>query len=250
MVETTMKRKNKYLIGIVLLIVLYFLYKYSPYKLDYIGHYDKIWAHRIDDQSRLKSAIKYFKGVEVDLVYNSEKNYLDVGHPPAKSIGLSLDKYLSNLTNKKPYIWLDIKNLNITNAVEIHALLEKLCKKYQYPKDKFLVETRYPEALPIFTKNDFICTYYLPYHIYKREESEKQKILFHINEILKAQPTIGVSAAYKDYDILHKNFPTKNKYMWIIESTRNRKLSLTRKILKDSTVKVVLISYHTLKKGR
>ncbi len=242
---------NKYVIGVILsLVVLYFLYKYSPYKLDYIGHYDKIWAHRVDDEIKLKSAITYFKGVEVDLVYDSENKYLDVGHPPVKSIGLSFDTYLSNLTSKKPFIWLDIKNLNSTNAEEIYLLLEKLCKKHHYSKNKFLIETRYPNALPIFTKNNFICSYYLPYNMHKKEKSELQNTIFHINEILKLQPSIGISAAYKDYDILQKNFPKKNKYIWITEGTMNRKFSLTRKILNDSTVKVVLISYQTLKKGR
>src|SRR5690554_7822984 len=92
-----------------LTILLGMAYRYSPYKLEYLGYYDKIWAHRANSEEKLKSALKFFKGIEVDLVYNESKNILDVTHPPVPSINLNLRQYLSNiLKDEFPYIWLDI----------------------------------------------------------------------------------------------------------------------------------------------
>lgn len=247
-----MKRLNKrfLFLSIPLLFISYFIYKYSPYKLDYIGYYDKIWAHRVDSEPKLKAATLFFKGVEVDLVYNKEQNYLDVGHPPVKSIHLSFDEYLSKLNNKKPYIWLDIKNLTDNNATKIYLLIERLRKRHQYSKNKFLIETKHPQALDIFIKNNYKCLYYLPYELHKKNKTELNKTILHIHKILKSKPKLGISATYKDYPILHKNFSDKNKYIWITERFKQRKFRLTRKILKDTTVKVVLISFHAIRGNR
>jgi len=47
-----------------------------------------------------------------------------------------------------------------------------------------------------------------------------------------------------------KEFPTRDKYFWITSSIRKHGFSTPKKILKDSTVKVVLISYKVIKGHR
>src|SRR5690554_4954312 len=115
----TGKRILILVLAVLSLILLGMAYRYSPYKIEYLGHYDKIWAHRVNSTEKLESALKYFKGVELDLVYDEQKNILDVTHPPVPSIDLDLENYLSSINSEaKPYIWLDIKNLNFDNKDE------------------------------------------------------------------------------------------------------------------------------------
>src|SRR5690554_7749167 len=68
-------KKIKILFGLfIVLIIMAMAYRYFPYKIEYIGYYDKIWAHRVNSEEKLNSALKFFKGVEVDLVYDETKN--------------------------------------------------------------------------------------------------------------------------------------------------------------------------------
>lgn len=233
-------------IGLLLLalIVLGLLYRYSPYKVEYLGHYDKIWGHRVDSKEKLKSALNYFEGVELDLVYNEEKDYMDVGHPPVKSINLSLKDYISEIPkDSKPYLWLDIKNLKLKNANLILQKLITVFSERNYPFEKILIESRNPETLPEFSNAGFRTSFYLLPGISKTEKSKKEDEIKFINEVLSKQPNLGISSNYEDYDLMKKYFPATDKYLWIINSVTKHGFSKPREIFKDSTVKAVLISY-------
>lgn len=242
---------GKKIIALVLaflsLILLGMAYRYSPYKVEYLGHYDKIWAHRVNSTEKLESALKYFKGVELDLVYDDQKNILDVTHPPVPSINLDLEKYLSFInTPEKPYMWLDIKNLDNENKAVILQILNKLFSQKEYPLEKVLVETRYPEALSEFSAAGFKTSFYLPYGLAEMTAEKRKVELQKITNILTEQPDLAISSNYLDYDIMRESFPTKDKYFWITSSIRKHGFTTPRRILKDSTVKAVLISYKAI----
>ena len=221
-------------------------YRYSPYKLEYLGHYDRIWAHRVNSTEKLKSAQKYFKGIEVDVVYDDKNDVLDVGHPPSPSINLDLEKYISLIgISEKPNIWLDIKNLNAENGDLILKKLVQIFSKYNYPLEKVLVETRYPEILQSFSDSGFKTSFYLPYGLTEKNSNDKDAEIRKIKTILQNQPSLAISSDYKDYDIMKEYFPEKDKYLWIINSVTKHGFSTPRKVFKDSTVKAVLISYKT-----
>lgn len=238
-------------LAVLSLILLGMAYRYSPYKVEYLGHYDKIWAHRVNSTDKLESALKYFEGVELDLVYDDQKNILDVTHPPVPSINLDLEKYLSFInTPEKPYMWLDIKNLNNENKAVILKILNKLFSQKEYPLDKVLIETRYPEALSEFSAAGFKTSFYLPYGLAEMTAEKRKVELQKITNILTEQPDLAISSNYTDYDMMHESFPTKDKYFWITSSIRTHGFSTPRRILKDSTVKAVLISYKAIKGNR
>lgn len=247
----TGKRILILVLAVLSLILLGMAYRYSPYKIEYLGHYDKIWAHRVNSTEKLESALKYFKGVELDLVYDEQKNILDVTHPPVPSIDLDLENYLSSINSEaKPYIWLDIKNLNFDNKDEILQKLTKLFSEKEYPLEKVLVETRYPEALSEFSAAGFRTSYYLPYGLTEMTAEKRITELQKIAEILDEQPGLAISSNYTDYDMMHESFPTKDKYFWITSSIRTHGFTTPRRILKDSTVKAVLISYKAINGNR
>jgi len=224
-----------------------YIYHWSPYKLEFLGHYDKIWAHRVNSTEKLVSAINYFEGVELDLVYLEKEDVLDVNHPPAESIGLSFDKYMSVLNeNEQPYLWLDIKNLKADNAQLILRNLLNVLKNKNYPLSKVLVETQFPEALTIFTEAGFKASYYLPYGMGNLTDSELKLAINKIDKELAKQPKIGISSNYHDYELMRKHFPDATKYLWALMPTFHTNFSTVKKPLQDSTVEVMLIKYNAL----
>ena len=249
-----MMKGKKIVFALVILAFIYGAlknYKYLPYKIELLGNYNKIGAHRLDSEYRLKSALKYFDILEFDLVFDENKKYFDITHPPVASIHLTLQKYLQNIPEAKyPFLWLDIKNLEVSNALEILEKLKIVLGKYNYPYHKILVETRYPDKLDKFNEAGFLTSYYLPYGLYKKKDKELKKQIEVIQEILEKQPNLGISANVNDYEIMLKYFPKRTKYTWALGRLYSNNFRATRKALKDSTVKIVLVSYVTKKGNR
>jgi len=106
-----MMNKRTIILSFIIILGSLFLYRFSPYKLDFIGHYNtKIGAHKCNNSSKLNSALKYYDRIELDLVYNEEEKFLDVYHPPNPSTGLTFKNYISKIPNNKfPFLWLDIQ---------------------------------------------------------------------------------------------------------------------------------------------
>ncbi|WP_299258624.1 hypothetical protein [uncultured Aquimarina sp.] len=244
------KTKFRVVITVVLLILL-LLYHLSPYKLEFLGHYNKIWAHRANSTEKLHSALRYFKGIELDLIYDTEGDFFDVNHSTSESVGLKFEDYLNTLDEKQyPLLWLDIKNLNKVEANDILDKLLRIFRKRNYPLQNILIETRYPEALPIFTKEGFKTSYYLPYDLRKRDGDKLLTTILEIQKNISEQPAIGISTNHRDYHIIKEHFPNRRKYIWILVPFINIDFFTTKKILNDEKVEVVLINYNALKGNR
>lgn len=244
--------RSKYLfIGGMMLFFVGVSNHVATYKLELLGHYSKIGAHRVNSTEKLTSAIKYFDIIELDLVYNNEEGYMDVNHPPIVSIELKLETYLSSIEgNQRPFLWLDIKNINDNNFKEILNRLLKVFNTINYPIDKVLVEAQYPNTLPVFSDAGFKTSYYLPYGLCKMEDNELNKTIIGINEILKKQPSIAISSDIQDYEILSKTFPNKIKYTWVTGSVFRNNFFLAQKALRDPKVEIVLVTYNAPKGNR
>ena len=246
------KGKIKYIVALLIIVLVGLkYYKYSPYKLELLGSYEKIGAHRLNSEIRLQSALKYFDILEIDLVFDENKNYFDITHPPVKTIQLTLEKYLQKIPKGRyPFLWLDIKNLDITNTSQVLIRLQEVLQKYNYPHTKILVETRYPKMLQSFDRIGFKTSYYLPYRLYKMEDEELRKQIKKITEILDNQPNLGISSNINDYEIMSKYFPARTKYSWALGRRYSNNFSATRKALQDPMVKIILVTYTTKKGNR
>jgi hypothetical protein len=239
------KNKSKYLfLSVLLLFTIGAINHYSIYKLELLGYYSKVGAHRVNSIEKLNSAEKYFDIIELDLVYYKENDFMDVNHPPAQSINLKLKNYILAMKGKeKPFLWLDIKNLTENNSTEILNKLQKVFSEFNYPLSKVLVETQYPEALTLFIKNGFKGSYYLPYGLCKMENLKLNETITAIQEVLNKQPDIAISSDIQDYEILVKNFPLKTKYTWTMGNTFRNHFIQTQKALRDPNVDILLVSY-------
>jgi len=104
----------------------------------------KIWVHRVNSLEKLEQVAGQFAGIEVDVVFDSNKNRFDVNHPPAKSIGLTLRSFLEKVVSViresgSLDLWLDVKNANHENIDQIIMGLEKLGTTYDL-KDHLFIE--------------------------------------------------------------------------------------------------------------
>ncbi len=248
-----MTKRNKIRAGLFLLLfVLIYSYRFSPYKIEGLGFNDKVFPHKVNSVDRLNSALRYYEGVELDLVYVPEKNVLDVNHPPDNSISLNFETYLNAIGDDEyPFLWLDIKDLNLDNQIQVFDRLNALFNQRSYPKHKVLIETQHPESLPMFTKEGYVTSYYLKGGMRSLDENELKQEVDEISLILKGQPEIGISFTYEDYYILKEHFPERTKYTWAIMSPYDfLKFGKVKAIVEDETVAIMLSSYKTLKGNR
>ncbi len=242
-----MIRENKIIfIVLFLFLILGFSYRYSPRRIEFIGYYDKVLAHRVNSVEKLNSSLNYFTGVELDLDYNKTNNSLDVNHPPAKSINLNFETYINQIQEGTfPILWLDIKGLKLNNANAIFLKLNTIFEKRNYPKQKILIETLHPEALPIFTAYGYKTSYYLPQKLHEKEGEGLLKEINKIKMVLKSQPYIGISCSFEDYEVIKQYFPKRTKYIWVITSPYRIKYKKVRAVLKDQKVEIVLTNYRS-----
>lgn len=233
----------KLLIG----FILYIAYYYCPYKIEAIGYYYKVWAHRANSKEKLNSALKYFEGVELDLIYDLEDNSFDVNHNLTESISLNFKDYLNSIEGKNyPFLWLDMKNLNKENCKQILKKLLLLFKTKKYPLDKILIESKKVDLLKKFNNTGFKTSFYLPTNIYKKNSTSLSKDLINIKKVIIDNPEIAISTSFKDYDIINKAFPNHPKYIWALVKPIHFNHFKIRRILKDKSVKIVLLNYHVI----
>jgi heptose-I-phosphate ethanolaminephosphotransferase len=213
----------------------------SPYAFD-----SKIWVHRVNSLERLTEVESLFKGMELDVVFENGK--LDVRHPPAQTINLSFEKYLSNMKSPSDhYFWLDLKNLTPNNVSEIISHLNYLTQKFNI-KRNILIETTSPATISKLNNAGYFTSYYLPYLAGLNEQTLSNEIVSINKNILLNQP-VAISQNFDNYYILNEHFSTQNKLIWALNlnwndpKTHNRIENL---LLKDSTIKVCLVNFKTI----
>lgn len=232
--------------------ILVFIYSYSPYKLEFSGYYHKIWAHRANSPEKLNAALNYYPGVEIDLIYNESEDYLDVNHPFGTSIGLSFKNYLASLEKDKNLkgLWLDIKNLNADNQDIILNKITSVLEEHHIAYSNILIESNQPQLLKSFSDLGFKISYYLPNELYKKTTQELETELLKIKQALNEQPKLAISTNHDNYTIVEEHFKQTDKYIWALVWPVNIDFLTVRKLLKDNTVKVVLVNYKALKGNR
>ena len=251
----TLKQFSIKIIAIASVSFLLTVYYYIPFKFEYIGYRHKVWAHRVNSVERLKYTQENYYGVELDLVFDAATNTFDVNHPPATSIGLTLESYFSHLNPSKSIgIWLDLQNLTQENKDMALKRLNFLTEKYPLQKEHIIVESESPKFLTDFQKSGFKTSYYLPWDLYKLPEEKQLEKIKEIKENICQYPTSAISTNLNDYPIIAEHFPNNKKYLWSLKKTYAFKLFgnfiLTRKALNDSNVDVLLVKVNRQKGKR
>lgn len=231
---------------IIFIIATLYVYHRIPFKFDFMGYSEKIWAHRVNSIPKLEYTQKKYAGVELDILYDLKSNSFDVNHPPAESIGLTLDNYFSNIKKTNNLgVWLDFKNLSNENAQQSLIKLKELIKKHNLNSKDIVVESQSPEFLADFKKEEIKTSYYLPTFLNRLSEDELKQKLKEINTKITNHPTTAISTNIVDYSIIAKHFPNETKYLWNIDGVYNARIFknffLNREVLKDPNVQILLV---------
>ena len=180
----------------------------TPYPFDTP---DKIWLHRTDDTQKLKDFLSTFANFEIDVHFLRDERgwYFDVGHDGAKdSIHLTLESMLEILRVRDSHlgiqsrIWLDLKNLDSTNATNALHTLQNLAKTYGYPPANFIIESPNYEQLGIFKQAGFFTSYYVPYYSKTDLDSKALQIREHIQHIIESDHINAISFPYYLYEFI------------------------------------------------
>ena len=215
----------------------------------------RVWAHRVNSVGKLEEVSGLFEGLELDLVWQTDTGVFDVNHPPAPSIGLSLESYFSSIEEPaKHRYWLDFKNLDSANQSESLKRLKELARRFAIPQGNLVVESTSPELLLPFKQAGFYTSYYLPTDFLRTvadtsndqlTEQEKQEIARIAQRAISTQVD-GVSTYAQAYDFVVQNLPkTLDILLWDIELEHHRAHHLKRinTWLEDPRVKVILVKF-------
>lgn len=227
-----------------------YAYKFSSYRFEFLGYHHKIWAHRVNSLEKQEAALLFFKGIELDLDYMEETDFLDVNHTPAPSIGLSFEEYIGHIPiNSYPYLWLDIKELDTLNHHKIFDKIYPVLKSKDYPLERVLVEGMQAEALLIFEEAGLKTSLYLPWYLYDLTDDELAEEIATLNTIKNKFPEMAFSSSYTQYELIKEYFPEKELYIWFVGHRSFKEYSLCRRIIKDEKVLAALNSYRSFKGG-
>lgn len=206
---------------------------------------EKVWVHRVNSLERLKIIQEKFSGIELDAVYENGK--IDVRHPPAESMNLSLEIYFANVKNiKNHYFWIDLKDVQKGKKAEMIAYLNKLTNFYQIKKN-IIIENPDLNLLNELKKQGYYTSCYLPDLNMLSQDSLERKIPI-IASALHKNKTQAISQSIENYPLMAEYLPHCNKLIWALkvnwkdEKERNR---IYQVLSKDSTVKICLVNFHT-----
>lgn len=190
----------------VILIVLFrnpLLLKYQIWKLEqHHWNTDKVWAHRVNTPERLNTLYPYFKGFELDVVFDTAANNIAVAHPPAVPAGFTLENALRRDTAKSKKWWIDVKETNSVNYPLLIAELKKLLIKRNA-----IVETADTMLLKLLKKEALVTAFNC---------SEGKPVLKKDNTAFIRTNADYVSCDEKDMLLVRNLFPGHPKIIWAL----------------------------------
>jgi heptose-I-phosphate ethanolaminephosphotransferase len=193
---------------------------------------NKIWLHRVNSRERLELKLNDYEGFETDLVWDGKK--LDVGHPPEPSINLNFEDLLAIDKRKSKYFWLDLKNLDAENSIEVLRELRRMNDLYSIMK-RVIIESGNAEALKIIHDGGFLTSFYLP------ELNPEDPIGYLNNVQSRIRPYHSfISQNGSMLEFMDAKFSGCDKLVWLLKD--NRETEKKKEELKNrNDVKVILV---------
>ena len=202
----------------------------------------KIWAHRVNDPEEANLKTETFDGIEVDLVYDKQKNNIFVSHEKDYGDAMTFREYISKMNNPgKVYYWLDVKNLNEDTETICDSIIS-IANKYGFD-GKFVVESWYASAVKRVNQKRIYTLLWVD-NIANQENPDVAAWYEKMSKrIAEANPD-ALSADYRMWQLLVKYFPDMKLHLWQTPASYNKEnVEITKKICRDPHVKVLLVDY-------
>ena len=204
----------------------------------------KAWVHRVDSVERAVLMAKEYRGMEIDVVYDSSAAYFDVGHPPVPSAGISLDRLFAAVPDiTAHYFWIDFKNLTDANAQAACGVLLSVAQRYGIVGNT-IVESTNPRALSCFTDSGFYTSYYLfpESALHTMDPGQVTKYYEEVKANLAASKVNALSSSYRSLPFMEEYFPDTDILLWYLEPDNNVRYHAALAYLeRKSQVKVILV---------
>lgn len=204
----------------------------------------KIWAHKANDTTIAKCKRIFFDGLEVDAMYSEASDILYVGHDECDTINkLTLDQWFSSLQNPhNTYYWVDMKNLNESNADKILIAFNAIAQKYGI-KDVMYIESPYYKALKTLKNDSFNVILWVD-NLYSKEMDTTTWFNLTKSRIEYLSPD-AISCDAGMFSMLTGYFPEQNIHLWQTPADYSEaNAEITRKLCRNKSVKVVLVDYN------
>jgi hypothetical protein len=208
----------------------------------------KVWLHRVNSVERAARMAKKYRGLEIDVMYDSAAANFDVGHPPVPSAGLSLDRLFAavpDVTNH--YFWLDFKNLIDGNAQAACGTLLAIARKHGIVSH-VIVESTHPRALACFTVNGFYTSYYLFPDLdpHTMAPDQLRKAYEEVKTNLAASDVSALSSSYRSLPFIEAYFPDSDILLWYLEPKGGLRYHAALSYLeRNPRVKVILVKEYS-----
>lgn len=211
-----------------------------------VGDYrEKIWLHRCNSLEKLHEKGRLYENVEVDVVFREEDNTLDVTHDLDTTFHLNLEKYFEHFESEEGRIWLDIKNLSVSNKDSVYQELTELCDEYRISKDRLIIESPSWKDLKLFTDNGFYTSMYVPYEKPSQlSEAEKDSCIRELQYIVDTRSVKALSFPYWWYSDIREELNRPIDLLTWKHRTTQFVFLLSyegKKMLEDEQLKVVLV---------
>lgn len=204
---------------------------------------DKAWKKGINTMKQLNDLPAHTPGFECDVYFDTARNNFKVQHDARKGKSVYLNDLLNiyRQRNLTAGIWLDIKNLDDTNAAAVLQLLIQLRDSFKL-ENKILVESGRAHLLTPFSDSGFFTSYYTPmFNPYLISDEEIKKWVDSIAAVIQKSKLNALSGYYFQYPFLQHYFPGYPVLTWCDnDSFSVVNWLFKRKLTADKAVLIVL----------
>ncbi len=204
---------------------------------------DKSWTKGVNTKERISGLNTDDAGFECDVYFDTASKSFDVHHDPDKSTGYGLDDLLQLYQQKKlqASMWLDIKNLDVSNAAPVLQALVEIRNKYKL-QNKMLVESGRANLLTAFSDSNFYTVYYAPFfNPYKINTDEINLWADSMASVISKSKINALSGYYFQCSFLNHYFPQYPALTWVDNSSFSLvNYIFQRKMSTDKSIFIVL----------
>lgn len=232
-----------YLYTCIILLLASSACRKPAYHSSYVYPANKVWAHGVNDTAVARQKATCFSGMELDLNYSEYQQQLYVGHELYDTIyGLTFEQWMSAMPKPcQHWYWIDMKNLTEDNADTIARLILQVAEKYNI-KHKIMVEHGDEHALKILKNHGLYVILWVDNTYYSHRTNEQW--LKHTRQQTDYLHPDALSCEYRMYPLLPQSFPDYNIHFWDTPKEYNAEnVAYTRRLCRDTLVKVVLVDY-------
>ncbi len=240
-----MLMKLLYSISIVLIIILFsfFVFLLYPIKIGKsVTSHCQLWSHRNNTIERAQQMSHRYKGIEIDVVFDSTLMDFDVRHDEiTHASSVRLFDIIDSTKSSECMYWIDLKNLKYYNVSSIIAILESYCTINHGIKDKIVIESSNADQLATVAKAGYFTSYWVPHY--------ENTLVGYLKFFLRTKPVLlryrfnALSAQHRMLPILELFYPIHHFHLWTDDMNKIIFLPRLHDIARNTSVKVILVDY-------